>query len=493
MGNREGILFLHGVYGKGTLYLLIFSSLVQKVSRFFFPKELVRVVCQACQEIQRVLCTYGLASGQQVNFLKSSVVFSKNVADQEQVALAAILSVPIVPVHETYLGLPTYVGRAKTDTFHYIKDRLFTKLKGWQGKLLSGAGKEILIRVVAQALPSHAMSCFLLTNNFCKDLQQMCARFWWGSSTKKRKIHWKSWEGLCVLKERGGLGFRDLHAFNLSLLAKQEIATWTEPWIPKPPPYLPISSSLEGSTESVVADFILPSRVWDKQKVLETFEPTDANLILALPLSDRATRDHRVWSPDPKGLFTVKSAYKFYRRASRSISCHPRQVSWKTPSIGWLKINMDGAFSSDLHSGGIGIVVRDDTGQWVCGKCMTVSDVTSPEQVEALAGRFVVRMAQECGFSPVVFETDSMILTTAIRQQSYTSLIGPVYEDIVDGLSTMPGSSFHHVFRQANEAAHHLAHHALLSTSCTSWELTPPTFLTDVLMKDLYSSSSVSN
>ena len=77
---------------------------------------------------------------------------------------------------------------------------------------------------------------------------------------------------------------------------------------------------------------------------------------------------------------------------------------------------MDGAFSSDLHSAFIGIVVRDDTGQWVSGKCMTVSDVTSSEQVEAFAGRFVVRMAQECGFSPVVFETNSMILTTVVRQ-----------------------------------------------------------------------------
>lgn len=73
-----------------------------------------------------MLCTYGLASGQQVNFSKSSVVFSKNVEVQKQIELAAILSVPIVPVHEKYLGLPTYVGRTKTDTFQYIKDRLFT-------------------------------------------------------------------------------------------------------------------------------------------------------------------------------------------------------------------------------------------------------------------------------------------------------------------------------------------------------------------------------
>lgn len=83
---------------------------------------------------------------------------------------------------------------------------------------------------------------------------------------------------------------------------------------------------------------------------------------------------------------------------------------------GWLKINIDGSFSSSQHTGGISIIVHDDEGQWVGGKCMKVSDVTSLEQVEALAGRFVVRITQECGYSLVVFEIDSMILTTAFCQ-----------------------------------------------------------------------------
>lgn len=82
--------------------------------------------------------------------------------------------------------------------------------------------------------------------------------------------------------------------------------------------------------------------------------------------------------------------FQFYKSTPKSISRSPRQVNWKSPSFGWLKINIDGAFSSDLHTGGIGIVVRDNSGQRVSGKCMTVCDVTSPEQVEALAGRFVV-------------------------------------------------------------------------------------------------------
>ncbi|KAK9940828.1 hypothetical protein M0R45_017469 [Rubus argutus] len=481
----------------------------------------------ACQTIQSVLTVYGAASGQQVNFLKSSVVFSKSVPCHDQVYLASLLAVPIVPIHERYLGLPTYVGKEKTTTFQFIKERLFNKMQGWQGKLLSGAGRDILIRVVAQALPTHAMSCFLLTKNFCCDLQQMCARFWWGSSTDTRKIHWRSWSKLCTPKERGGLGFRDLQAFNLALLAKQgwasilflaqyygvqgvtqrwvKVADWDWPFCG----YLVRSLASETSfvlpypevpilhPESRVADFITPSRCWDRPKVLETFIAADAELILAILLSDRQLPDRCVWHPDNKsGVFGEKGIrvwedkalsvgdllfqssawfvdFQFYRKKCMSLGVIKGLLDG-TPSVGWLKINMDGAFSASERAGGIGIIIRDDLRTCVGGRYERIGDVSSPEQVEAFAGCCAIRLAQVSGLSPVVFETDSMILTLAVRQQSHTlSDLGPIYADIVDGLSTLPGSSFHHVSRQANKVAHCLARYALLNNVCSSWGFTP--------------------
>ena len=68
-----------------------------------------------------------------------------------------ILGVKKVDRFESYLKLPTLVGCSKYQTSSYFKDNVWKKLQGWKGKILSRVGKEVLIKAVAQLIPTYTM------------------------------------------------------------------------------------------------------------------------------------------------------------------------------------------------------------------------------------------------------------------------------------------------------------------------------------------------
>ncbi|KAL0003812.1 hypothetical protein SO802_011373 [Lithocarpus litseifolius] len=65
------------------------------------------------------------------------------------------------------------------------------------------------------------MSCFLLPKGLCDELEGMMRNFWWGQRQQEQKIAWVAWKKMCKSKLHWGMGFRNLQAFNLAMLAKQ--------------------------------------------------------------------------------------------------------------------------------------------------------------------------------------------------------------------------------------------------------------------------------
>ena len=70
--------------------------------------------------------------------------------------------------------------------------------------MLSKAGKEVLIKAVAQSIPTYTMSVFQIPLKLCDELDAMCAKFWWRQVGNERKIHWKQWKkiGRASCRER---------------------------------------------------------------------------------------------------------------------------------------------------------------------------------------------------------------------------------------------------------------------------------------------------
>ncbi|XP_057458358.1 uncharacterized protein LOC130749083 [Lotus japonicus] len=202
------------------------------ISYLLFADDIIlfaRAIVQEADCISDILNTYENASGQVINLEKSMLSVSRNVLDNSFSELKQLLGVKAVESFDKYLGLPTIIGKSKSQIFNFVKDRVWKKLKGWKEKFLSCAGREVLIKSFVQAIPSYVMSCFVLPDKSCAEIDAMIANFFWGGDATRRGLHWVKWSTMCRHKNDGGLGFCDFKTFNLSLVGKNWWRIYSQP------------------------------------------------------------------------------------------------------------------------------------------------------------------------------------------------------------------------------------------------------------------------
>jgi hypothetical protein len=80
--------------------------------------------------------------------------------------------------YDHYLGLPALVGKSRIREFQNIVDWVKQKVHDWKNKFLFQAGKEVLLKVVIQAIPTYCMSVFLLPKELCREINSLMQKFW---------------------------------------------------------------------------------------------------------------------------------------------------------------------------------------------------------------------------------------------------------------------------------------------------------------------------
>ncbi|PNX73071.1 G-type lectin S-receptor-like serine/threonine-protein kinase [Trifolium pratense] len=123
------------------------------------------------------------------------------------------------------------------------------------------------------------MQTTLLPKGVCKQIEKLMHNFIWGATNIKRTGHTVAWEDICRPRDQGGLGIRNVHLYNKSLLMKvawnmlaspgsvwkdvisgmqwnigngKRIRFWTNPWLPSG------KSKTEGEYERHENDMDLP-------------------------------------------------------------------------------------------------------------------------------------------------------------------------------------------------------------------------------------------
>jgi len=316
-----------------------------------------------------ILTTYQDVSGQRINLDKSEMVFSPNVTSYFKKSIQEHLPVKISENLHKYLGMSINFGRSKEQHFQFIMDKIWKKLKGWKEKNLSFEGRGVLIRAVAQALPTYYMSCFMLSKGLCSKIEKSVCSFWWGT---KRKIHWTKNENLFKSKHMGDLGFKTLREFNYAMLAKQawrfptnptsliakvfkakyfphsdvlqaptgcnpsyawrsihssiwvilkgsclkirdgnSIRIWEDNWIPSHNNFKVLSPKEDNSQVRMVKDLILTNPLrWNSDYLNTHFLNIDKEHIEQIPLIGSSHKDELMWMFEPNGVYSVKSGYR---------------------------------------------------------------------------------------------------------------------------------------------------------------------------------------
>ncbi|CAN1346925.1 LINE-1 retrotransposable element ORF2 protein [Linum perenne] len=362
--NRRGPLLTHCLFADDTI---IFGEAS--------PNELTKILS--------IFNSYGKFTGQEINTEKSSIFFSRNVEDNTKNDILRIMGCQIG--NSKYLGVPTEWGRSRKETFDFLIQRLDKVTQTWKSSLLSHAGKEILLKAVAQAIPSYIMGLFLLPKTTTNKMNAMLRNFFWSGATNKRSIHWSHADVLYTPKNEGGLGFRDFSTFNRALLAKlawilltSPTATWAillksryyhkssfleakkgarlswiwaslcdardiinlgairvigngnstsisrDPWIPG---FLEFRTGDEPIANDPVSNWILENpRRWDTERIGHLHDESQTHKISTIPIGPPDLEDEWKWRFATDGAFSVKSAYHAGRKSLHNLRAPRRNL-----------------------------------------------------------------------------------------------------------------------------------------------------------------------
>lgn len=176
--------------------------------------------------IMQIMEAFGDAMGLRINMQKSSVAPIRC----DSIDLDDVLrDFTGTRVHFLikYLGLPLTLGRLRMVHLKYIQDRAKGKIEGWQGRLVTVAGRRELVRSVITSQPVYLMTVMKPLKKFIKEIDKLRRRFLWAGDGEltcgKCKVAWPT---VYLPTKNGGLGIKDLDLFSRALRLRWMWYAW---------------------------------------------------------------------------------------------------------------------------------------------------------------------------------------------------------------------------------------------------------------------------
>uniref|UniRef100_A0A803MYV5 Reverse transcriptase n=1 Tax=Chenopodium quinoa TaxID=63459 RepID=A0A803MYV5_CHEQI len=252
-----------------------------------------------------------LDSGQAISQSKSVLLASPNSKEEDVEKFSEVLGISRSNSFGIYLGIQADFGTTKKEIFGFMVDRVKERLNVWDSLFLSHAGRLTLIKFVLSSLGTYVLSVFKCPMGVLKNINSIIAKFWWLGTKDGKGVYWRNWKHLTNAKENGGLGILDARFFNQALLAKQGdecTAKIHHPWIHGNVPkwngyYVPNNDN--------VASLLSSSGCWNMESCNMMIDRATVDKISTITTMEAGFDDFIIWKGDRKGVYSVKSGYKF--------------------------------------------------------------------------------------------------------------------------------------------------------------------------------------
>ncbi|KAL0405702.1 UNVERIFIED_CONTAM: hypothetical protein Slati_3884100 [Sesamum latifolium] len=135
-------------------------------------------------------------SGRKINHAKSAFIPGKRAnLIAQRIKNITGFSMKCVPI--TYLGAPLYKGNKRKILYADLINKVRAKNSGWEYCHLSYGGRLQLIKSVLSSMSIYLLQVLNPPVSTIQKLEQIFAKFFWGTTTEKRKIHWTKWHNIC--------------------------------------------------------------------------------------------------------------------------------------------------------------------------------------------------------------------------------------------------------------------------------------------------------
>ncbi|WVZ69147.1 LOW QUALITY PROTEIN: hypothetical protein U9M48_017983 [Paspalum notatum var. saurae] len=177
----------------------------------------VRPARQDLLALRSILDVFAGCSGLCPNLVKCSATPIR-CSDEELVRVQSILGCQLTQFPCPYLGVPLSTRKLSRSLEQELVDKVARRIPRWKGKLLSVAGRLVLIKSTLSAIPVHISIATCLFGWAIRAIDRLRRAFLWSGSDILGCGHSKvAWPTLCRPVEYGGLGITDLSLLGLAL------------------------------------------------------------------------------------------------------------------------------------------------------------------------------------------------------------------------------------------------------------------------------------